>query len=231
MAVSEAFKHAKSLWAMSKTELCPPELALPGRTEPMPRPPKHLVLGTPYDTGAPEGHREILVGMGCFWGAERLYWNQAGVWRTAAGYAGGHTPNPSYREVCSGKSAHTEVVQVIYDPGLTDLSKLLQVFWENHDPTQGMRQGNDIGSQYRSAIYLYNTQDFEEAQASKERYEAALKAQGRASITTEIRQGLTFFFAEIEHQQYLHTHPQGYCGLAGTGVACPGAPQSAGTSE
>lgn len=206
---------------MSKLELCEPENALPGRPEPLPRPQKHLVLGTPYDQEPPASYREVLVGMGCFWGAERLFWKQSGVWRTAAGYAGGHTPNPSYREVCSGKTAHTEVVQVIYDPERTDLHTLLRVFWEHHDPTQGMRQGNDVGSQYRSAIYTQDQGALDVALASKDRYALALREKGRLEVTTEIRQGVPFYFAEIEHQQYLHMHPQGYCGLAGTGVACP----------
>lgn len=206
---------------MTKLEICSPEQALPGRPEPMPRPPKHLVLGTSYEAPPPAGFRQILVGMGCFWGAERLYWKQSGIWRTAVGYAGGHTPNPTYREVCSGKTGHTEVVEIIYDPEQTSLSKLLKVFWEHHDPTQGMRQGNDVGSQYRSAIYTESEGDFEEAQSSKLRFEKALSEQGHAEITTEIRQGVGFYYAEIEHQQYLHTHPHGYCGLAGTGVACP----------
>lgn len=209
---------------MTKQELCPPERALPGRPEPLARPDHHLVLNAPYAADTPEGFQELLVGMGCFWGAERLYWKQAGVWRTAAGYAGGHTTNPTYREVCSGRTAHAEVVQVIYSPEVTSLPALLAVFWENHDPTQGMRQGNDIGSQYRSAIYVQDSADLQAALASKERYAAALSEHGRSQITTEIRQGAEFYFAEIEHQQYLHTHPQGYCGLAGTGVACPGAP-------
>lgn len=187
----------------------------------MPRPAKHLVLNAPYDVQAPDGHRRVLLGMGCFWGAERLYWKQVGVWRTAVGYAGGHTLNPTYREVCSGKTAHTEVVEIIYDPTRTSLETLLQVFWEHHDPTQGMRQGNDVGSQYRSAIYLFSEPDLQIALASKQRYESALKEHGRCAVTTEVRQGPVFYFAEIEHQQYLHTHPQGYCGLAGTGVACP----------
>lgn len=207
---------------MTKLDLCPPDQALPGRAERMPRPSKHLVLGSAYDAEPPENFGEVLFGMGCFWGVERLYWNQAGVWRTAAGYAGGHTPNPSYRELCSGRTAHAEVVQVIHDPSVVKLSKLLQVFWENHDPTQGMRQGNDRGSQYRSAIYTRDAKDLEEALASKARYAQALQVQGRGEITTEIRQGVTFYYAEIEHQQYLHKNPQGYCGLAGTGVSCPG---------
>lgn len=187
----------------------------------MPRPAKHLVLNSPYDIAPAEGHRSVLVGMGCFWGAERLYWKQPGVWRTAVGYAGGLTLNPSYREVCSGRTAHAEVVEVIYDPKATTLATLLQVFWEHHDPTQGMRQGNDVGSQYRSAIYTSSEQDFELAKASKALYEAVLTEHGRSEITTEIRNDVPFYFAEVEHQQYLHTHPHGYCGLSGTGVSCP----------
>lgn len=209
---------------MASRELCTQDQALPGRSEPLARPDKHLVLGTPYNAEPPAGFRQICVGMGCFWGAERLYWEQPGVWRTAVGYAGGYTLNPTYREVCSGMTAHAEVVEIIYDPEVTNLSKLLQLFWESHDPTQGMRQGNDMGSQYRSVIYTQNTEDLEFAQASKHRYEEALGTHGRGNITTEIRQGIHFYYAEIEHQQYLHTHPHGYCGLAGTGVSCPVAP-------
>lgn len=199
----------------------PPDQALPGRAEPMPQPDRHLVLQTPYGTTPPPNFRSLWVGMGCFWGAERLFWKQAGVWRTAVGYAGGHTPNPTYREVCSGQTGHCEVVEVIYDPSVVGLASLLKVFWEHHDPTQGMRQGNDIGSQYRSAIYTHNAQDLELAQASKQAYEQALAERGCSTITTELRQGVQFYYAEIEHQQYLHTHPNGYCGLAGTGVSCP----------
>lgn len=210
--------------AMSTPELLTREEALPGRSTPIPKPDRHLVLGTPYDAPVPAGFGHLWVGMGCFWGAERLYWKQPGAWRTAVGYAGGHTLNPSYREVCSGKTAHCEVVEVIYDPQVTGLSKLLQLFWESHDPTQGMRQGNDVGSQYRSAIYTQDAADLAYAQGSMLRYQEALAAQGRAPITTEIRQGVSFFYAETEHQQYLHTHPHGYCGLAGTGVSCPIAP-------
>lgn len=206
---------------MSKLELCTPESALPGRSEPMSRPNKHLVLNTPYDVAPPEGIAQLWLGMGCFWGAERLFWKEPGVWRTAVGYAGGYTPNPTYREVCSGKTGHCEVVEIIYDPTIIAFSKLMQLFWESHDPTQGMRQGNDVGSQYRSAIYTDNPQDLALAQASKHAYEQALAKSGRSPITTELRQGQIFYYAEVEHQQYLHTHPHGYCGLAGTGVPCP----------
>lgn len=206
---------------MKNPELCSPEQALPGRTEAMPLPAKHLVLGTPYGENAPAGFRHLHLGMGCFWGAERLFWQMPGVWRTAVGYGGGYTPNPTYREVCSGKTAHCELVEIVYDPALLEFDRLLRVFWEHHDPTQGMRQGNDLGSQYRSAIYAADTIELELAKASRYRYEEALKSKGYESITTEIRQGVSFYYAEVEHQQYLHTHPQGYCGLAGTGVSCP----------
>jgi peptide-methionine (S)-S-oxide reductase len=159
--------------------------------------------------------------MGCFWGAERLFWRLEGVWVTAVGYAGGYTPNPRYDEVCSGRTGHAEVVRVIYDPARIDFAALLRAFWEGHDPTQGMRQGNDVGTQYRSAIYVTGTDQLEEALASRERYARAMAAAGYGEITTEIREGVEFYFAETAHQQYLARVPGGYCGLGGTGVSCP----------
>lgn len=192
---------------------------LPGRAEAMALNFQHAVL--PIDMReVPEGCHVIWLGLGCFWGAERLFWQTNGVVNTAVGYAGGETPNPTYDEVCSGLTGHTEIVQVVYDPSVISLSELLKVFWEAHDPTQGMRQGNDIGTQYRSAIYGNATQ-LEEAQASAKAYEGSLKSKGMGEITTEIRTAPTFYYAEEYHQQYLHKNPNGYCGLKGTGVVCP----------
>ena len=169
----------------------------------------------------PEGLEELVIAMGCFWGAERRFWQQPGVYSTSVGYAGGHTPNPTYEEVCSGKTAHTEVVRVHFDPSQTSLAALLKVFWESHDPTQGMRQGNDVGTQYRSAIYATSEAQLEAARASREAYQAELDAAGRGEITTEIAPLDTYYYAEEYHQQYLGKNPNGYCGLKGTGVACP----------
>jgi peptide-methionine (S)-S-oxide reductase len=195
--------------------------ALPGRDRPIRTSERHAVTGAALHPPYPEGTREIVFAMGCFWGAERLFWREPGVVVTAVGYAGGHTPNPTYEEVCSGRTGHTEVVRVVYDPARVALERLLQIFWESHDPSQGMRQGNDVGTQYRSAIYTADEADAELAQASRDAYQAALNAAGRGRITTEIRTGVPFYFAEDYHQQYLHKVPHGYCGLAGTGVACP----------
>jgi peptide-methionine (S)-S-oxide reductase len=200
--------------------------ALPGRAEALPVPARHEVLGTPLVPPFPAGVRTVLLGLGCFWGAERLFWRLPGVYTTAVGYAGGHTPNPTYEEVCSGRTAHTEAVLVAWEPSMTDLPTLLKVFWEAHDPTQGMRQGNDHGTQYRSAIYAADAADLAVALASRDAYAAALSKAGKGAVTTEIRELTAFFYAEAYHQQYLHKVPNGYCGLAGTGVTCP-MPQAA----
>ncbi|SDU15979.1 peptide-methionine (S)-S-oxide reductase MsrA [Geopseudomonas guangdongensis] len=195
--------------------------ALPGRDSPMPVPETHCVNGQPLQPPFPAGCEELLLGMGCFWGAERRLWQQPGVRVTAAGYAGGITPNPTYDEVCSGLTGHTEVVRVVFDPRETSLEALLRVFWEAHDPTQGMRQGNDIGTQYRSAIYCTTAAQLARAQASAAAYAAALADAGYGPLTTEIRQDVPFYYAEAYHQQYLAKNPGGYCGLRGTGVCLP----------
>lgn len=196
------------------------EKALPGRDTAMSISNRHAVHGRPL-TGAFVGLRRIQFGMGCFWGAERKFWSIPGVYTTAVGYAGGSTRNPTYREVCSGLTGHAEVVMVVYDPGQVSLASLLKVFFESHDPTQGMRQGNDLGTQYRSAIYVDSEDDRQLAEQMMGRYQQALMASGRDPVTTEIRTGQTFYFAEEDHQQYLHKNPGGYCGLGGTGVLCP----------
>jgi peptide-methionine (S)-S-oxide reductase len=195
--------------------------ALPGRTERMPVPEQHFVNGNPLRPPFPDGLQQAVFGLGCFWGAERRFWQADGVFSTAAGYAGGVTPNPTYREVCSGGTGHTEVVLVVFDPARTRFEALLRIFWESHDPTQGMRQGNDVGTQYRSAIYTFNDAQQSAAQVSRSAYEADLKAAGYGSITTEILPLDTFYYAEDYHQQYLAKNPGGYCGLGGTGVSCP----------
>ena len=194
--------------------------ALPGRSEEMPVPAGHFVNGNPLQGPFPEGLRTAVFGLGCFWGAERKFWETAGVFSTAAGYAGGYTPNPSYEEVCSGRTGHTEVVLVVYDPALVDYATLLKVFWESHDPTQGMRQGNDIGTQYRSAIYTTDDEHLAVAEASRAAYQQALTQAGYGEITTEIAPSGPFYYAEHYHQQYLAKVPNGYCGLGGTGVGC-----------
>ena len=197
------------------------EDALKGRGEPIPTAADHFVNHRPLKGPYPKGLELVQFGMGCFWGVERLFWTLPGVWVTAAGYAGGATPNPTYEETCSGRTGHTEAVLVVYDPAQTSYEALLKTFWEGHDPTQGMRQGNDRGSQYRSAIYTYGSEQAKAAEASKIRYEAALKARGLGSVTTEIKAAGPFYFAEAYHQQYLAKNPGGYCGLGGTGVSCP----------
>ena len=196
--------------------------ALPGRPNPLIVPDKHFVNGHSLQAPYPAGFESIVVGMGCFWGAERCFWQCEGVYVTAVGYAGGFTENPLYEEVCSGATGHTEVVLVVYDPTVVDLNKLLNVFWQGHDPTQGMRQGNDRGTQYRSAIYTTSDSDLQQAIASKDRYQGALDESGFPAITTEISSLDQFHFAEGYHQQYLAKNPGGYCGLGGTGVSCPG---------
>jgi peptide-methionine (S)-S-oxide reductase len=197
------------------------EAALPGRSARMRVPPKHEVSGHPLAPPFPPGLRTGLFGLGCFWGAERKFWQVPGVWTTAVGYAGGHTPNPTYEEVCSGQTGHAEVVLVVFDPELVPFERLLAVFWESHDPTQGMRQGNDVGTQYRSAIYPVGPEQLAAARASAVQYGAALAAAGHGTVTTEIAPSREFFYAEPAHQQYLAKNPDGYCGLGGTGVACP----------
>ncbi len=201
-----------------KLRLPTAERALPGRAEAMPVPAAHFVNGHPLVGPYPDGLRQAVFGMGCFWGAERLFWQTKGVFTTAVGYAGGFTPNPTYEEVCSGLTGHAEVVLVVHDPQEVGLDELLKVFWEGHDPTQGMRQGNDVGTQYRSAIYLDD--GLEAALASRDRYQEALTAVGYGAITTEIKAAPSFHYAEAHHQQYLAKVPNGYCGLGGTGVAC-----------
>jgi peptide-methionine (S)-S-oxide reductase len=194
--------------------------ALPGRADAMAVPARHHVNGHPMTPPYPAGLEILDVGLGCFWGAERKFWKIPGVWVTAVGYQGGHTPNPTYEEVCSGRTGHTEAVRVVYDPAKIALTDLLRAFWEAHDPTQGMRQGNDVGTQYRSALYTHNAAQMETAIASRDAYQARLSAAGYGPITTEIRAAPTFYFAEAYHQQYLAKNPNGYCGLGGTGVTC-----------
>jgi len=194
--------------------------ALPGRSESMPVAAMHYVLGTPMEPDPELALEYAIFGLGCFWGVERRYWQVPGVYTTAAGYAGGHTPNPSYQEVCSGLTGHNEVVRVVFDPAQVSYRELLQVFWESHDPTQGMRQGNDVGTQYRSGIYCFGETQEALARRSQSEYQAALKAAGFGPITTEITQASTFYFAEDYHQQYLAKNPGGYCGMGGTGVRC-----------
>ena len=202
----------------NKLQLPTAEQALPGRDIGMEVPDRHYVNGNPMRGPFPEGLRQALFGMGCFWGAERLFWQWEGVFSTAVGYAGGFTPNPSYEEVCSGRTGHTEAVLVVYNPAVMSFESLLTVFWEGHDPTQGMRQGNDIGTQYRSAIYVHA--ELEAARSSQQRYQQALTASGYGPITTEIAEAPPFYYAEPYHQQYLAKRPNGYCGLGGTGVRC-----------
>jgi peptide-methionine (S)-S-oxide reductase len=209
------------MWKPKLMRVPTAEEALPGRPDPMPVPERHFVNGNRLQPPFPEGHELALFGMGCFWGAERLLWEIPGVWVTAVGYAGGATPNPTYREVCTGGTGHTEVVRVVFDPGQVSYEALLKAFWESHDPTQGMRQGNDVGTQYRSAIYAYGDAQRRAAEASRDAYGAALRAAGHDEITTEIAPAPTFYYAEDYHQQYLAKNPGGYCGIGGTGVACP----------
>lgn len=198
-----------------------PDEALPGRSETMPVPSAHFVNGNPLKGPWPEGFQTAVFGMGCFWGAERKFWQAPGVWSTAVGYSGGHTPNPTYEETCSGRTGHTEVVLVVFDPAVTSYEQMLKVFWENHDPTQGMRQGNDIGTVYRSAIYATDEAQLTAAQASRDVFQEKLQASGYGDITTEIAPVGAFYYAEPYHQQYLGKNPNGYCGLGGTGVSCP----------
>jgi peptide-methionine (S)-S-oxide reductase len=204
-----------------KSTMVDPADALAGRDRAIPVPARHAVLGTPIQPPFPDGLEQAIVAMGCFWGAERVFWTAPGVYTTAVGYAGGFTPNPSYEEVCSGRTGHTEAVLVVFDPGVTSYEEILRLFWENHDPTQGMRQGNDAGTQYRSAILWTTEAQREAAEASRAAYAERLRAAGYPEITTEIAKAGEFYYAEDYHQQYLHKVPSGYCGLGGTGVSCP----------
>ncbi|HWN67731.1 MAG TPA: peptide-methionine (S)-S-oxide reductase MsrA [Haliangium sp.] len=195
--------------------------ALPGRETPMRVPARHHVLGTPLEPPFPENMQMAMFGLGCFWGAERFFWQTKGVYSTSVGYAAGYTPHPTYKEVCSGLTGHNEVVRVVFDPAAVSYEQLLRVFWENHDPTQGMRQGNDVGTQYRSGVYCYSDEQTRAAEASRRAYEAALREVGYGAITTEILPAPTYYYAEDYHQQYLAKNPGGYCGHGGTGVTCP----------
>ena len=209
------------LFSSRKTQMIEPDQALPGRDVALPVPARHEVLGTPLAPPFPEGLERAVFGMGCFWGAERVFWQADGVYTTAAGYAGGFTPNPTYEEVCSAGTGHAEVVLAVFDPAATSFEAMLKLFWENHDPTHGMRQGNDVGTQYRSAIYVANDAQREAALASRDMYQDRLSAAGHGEITTEIADAGPFYYAEDYHQQYLAKNPNGYCGLGGTGVSCP----------
>jgi peptide-methionine (S)-S-oxide reductase len=204
-----------------KANLIDPDRALPGRDTPIPVPERHEVLGTPLQPPFPEQMEQLVVGLGCFWGAERVFWQLDGVYTTAVGYAGGFTPNATYHEVCGGRTGHTEAVLVVFDPEKIALDEILRAFWEGHDPTQGMRQGNDVGTQYRSAVYYGSEEQRKTIEASRERYQESLTAAGLGEITTEIAPAGPFYYAEDYHQQYLAKNPNGYCGLGGTGVACP----------
>jgi peptide-methionine (S)-S-oxide reductase len=208
------------LWREKKIHRPSREQALPGRGEPMPVPARHFVKGTPLRPPFPSGMQQGLFALGCFWGAERRFWQIPGVYSTAVGYAAGYTPNPTYEEVCTGMTGHTEAVLVVFDPMQVSYQQLLQAFWEAHDPTQGMRQGNDVGTQYRSGIYCFDEAQYAAAVASKSDYEAALRRAGFGAITTEILSAPEFYYAEEYHQQYLAKNPGGYCGLGGTGVKC-----------
>ena len=209
------------MFGLRKRSMPSAEEALPGRRERMRVPDTHFVSGARLEPPFPAGTERAVFGLGCFWGAERKFWEVPGVYTTAVGYAGGHTPNPTYEEVCSGGTGHTEVVLVVFDPAKVSYESLLRVFWENHDPTQGMRQGNDAGTQYRSAIYTFGEEQRRAAEASREAYQKVLTASGHGRITTEIREAPEFFYAEDYHQQYLAKNPGGYCGVGGTGVSCP----------
>lgn len=209
------------LFNPKKTRMPTADEALPGRSDAIPTAAHHFVNSNPLHGPYPEGYRKVVFGLGCFWGAERKFWEADGVWVTAVGYAAGSTPNATYEEVCSGRTGHNEVVLVVYDPQKTNLERLLKVFWESHDPTQGMRQGNDVGTQYRSGIYTYSEEDHQFALKSLQTYQEALSARGLGRITTEVLPASEFYFAEDYHQQYLAKNPSGYCGLGGTGVSCP----------
>ena len=209
------------LFSRQKSQMVQPEDALPGRSSAVPVAARHLVLGTPMQPPFPDGMATVIVGMGCFWGAERKFWELPGVYSTAVGYAGGYTPNPTYEEVCSGRTGHTEAVLVVFDPAVVSFDAVLRTFWESHDPTQGMRQGNDMGTQYRSAIYTTDDAQVPAVESSVAMFGARLRDAGYGAITTEIAAAGPFFYAEDYHQQYLAKNPNGYCGLGGTGVSCP----------
>lgn len=210
-----------SLLSRTKTQMPSPDEALKGRETAMPVPARHFVNGKQLKGPYPAGLQTAVFGLGCFWGAERKFWEADGVFSTAVGYAGGYTPNPTYEEVCSGRTGHNEVVLVVFDPARISYGELLKIFWESHDPTQGMRQGNDVGTQYRSGIYVFSPEQKAQAEASRAAYQAQLAKAGYGAITTEIVEAPTFYFAEDYHQQYLAKNPNGYCGLGGTGVSCP----------
>lgn len=210
------------MFAQHKTTMIASAQALPGRTEPIPTATRHFVSGHALKPPFPDGMEEAVFGLGCFWGAERKFWQQPGVHVTAAGYAGGYTPNPTYEEVCANRTGHAEVVRVVFDPKAIGYQQLLKIFWEAHDPTQGMRQGNDVGSQYRSCIFACNPAQLQSAETSLNKYQASLRAAGYPAVTTEIRPAGEFYYAEEYHQQYLAKNPDGYCSLRGTGVRCTG---------
>jgi len=204
-----------------KAEMVTPDAALPGRSTPIPLVGTHHVFGTPLSNDVPDGMEEAMFGMGCFWGVERMFWTMPGVHMTLVGYAAGHTPNPTYEEVCSGRTGHNEIVRVIFDPAIVSYDDLLRTFWEGHNPTQGMRQGNDMGTQYRSGIYTYSDAQMQAAIASRDAFAPRLRDAGHGAITTEILPAPDFYAAEDYHQQYLSKNPGGYCGIGGTGVTCP----------
>jgi peptide-methionine (S)-S-oxide reductase len=214
-----------------KTTMVGPDDALRGREQAMPVAARHAVLGTPMQPPFPEGLEQAIFGLGCFWGAERVFWQAPGIFTTAVGYAGGFTPNPTYEEVCSGRTGHTEAVLAVFDPQATSYGEMLRLFWESHDPTQGMRQGNDVGSQYRSAILYSSEAQKAAAEASRAAYGERLRAAGHGEITTQIEAAGPFYYAEDYHQQYLHKNPMGYCGLGGTGVSCPIGLATAGSDQ
>ncbi|MEM1277069.1 MAG: peptide-methionine (S)-S-oxide reductase MsrA [Pseudomonadota bacterium] len=209
------------MFSFRKTSMVSADRALVGREMPIPTAEHHFINGRPLAEPYPEGMEIAMFGMGCFWGIERRFWTQPGVWVTAVGYSAGYTPNATYQEVCSGRTGHNEVVRVVFDPAKISYDALLKVFWENHDPTQGMRQGNDVGSQYRSGIYTYGPEQMAQAKASRDLFQAQLDAAGFSKITTEIIDAGPFYFGEDYHQQYLAKNPNGYCGVGGTGVTCP----------
>jgi peptide-methionine (S)-S-oxide reductase len=226
--MTPAATEVRMLAFMKKlTQLLPPERTLPGREQPLPVSERHFVNGHPIKPPFPQGTERAVFGMGCFWGAERRFWQMPGVFSTAVGYAGGATRNPTYEEVCTGLTNHAEVVLVVFDPAQVSYERLLAAFWEGHDPTQGMRQGNDVGTQYRSAIYAFGEPQLRAARESRERFQRALGGAGFGRITTEIREAPEFYYAEDDHQQYLGKNPGGYCGLGGTGVSCPAGVTSA----
>jgi peptide-methionine (S)-S-oxide reductase len=208
-------------WFEKKTKMPTPKEALPGRAEKVPVPARHYVNGHPLEPPYPQGMETAMFGLGCFWGAERKFWQTKGVYTTAVGYAGGLTNNPNYKEVCTGLTGHNEVVKVVFDPKLISYKALLKIFWEAHDPTQGMRQGNDVGTQYRSGIYTYSEAQMKAALESRETYGRMVDAAGYGAITTEVLEAPEFYYAEDYHQQYLAKNPAGYCGLGGTGITCP----------